>query len=45
MIKEKICIGTSMVGFAVFVASLALLNMPLFVASFVLMLGGVSMLA
>ena len=45
MIKEKICIGTSMVGFVVFVASLALLNMPLFVASFVLMLGGMSMLA
>ena len=45
MIKENICIGASMVGGAVFVVSLALLNMPLFVASFVLMLGGMSMLA
>lgn len=45
MIKEKICIGTSMVGCVVLVVSLAVLNMPLFVASFALMLVGVSMLA
>ena len=45
MIKEKICIGTSMVGCVLVLASAVFLSVGVFVIGFGLMMGSMAMLA
>ena len=45
MIKEKICIGASICGCMLLVASAVFLSAVVFVIGFSLIMGGVSMLA